>query len=261
MGLNDFVGKFLDPYDRPARLYPGLIVVAPIAVLIVCLYGTKYMVLSSLLSILGFSGVAYMLGSIARDAGKKTEEKLFIKWGGKPTTLMLRHSDKRIDAITKARIHQLLSKAIDQPFPVNTEELAAPERADDFYRAGTVWLINNTRDTKAFPLVFKENVAYGFRRNMLGLKPIGIFVSLITVIWALVHSKVILITSPYFSIENLSNLGPAAVTSIVVSLAILFTWFLITEASLLRVANAYAERLLHSCDKVKPARAKKTTTP
>jgi len=112
MGLNELAGKFLDPYDRQARLYPGLIVLTPLAVVLVCLYGTKYIFASTVLSILGFSGIAYMLGSTARDAGKKVEDKLFAKLGGKPTTLMLRHRDTRIDGVTKNRIHQTLSKGI-----------------------------------------------------------------------------------------------------------------------------------------------------
>jgi hypothetical protein len=37
MGLNELAGKFLDPYDRQARLYPGLIVLTPLAVVLVCL--------------------------------------------------------------------------------------------------------------------------------------------------------------------------------------------------------------------------------
>ena len=262
MGLNDIVGKFLDPYDRPARLYPGLIVLTPLAVLLVCLYGTKYIIASSVLSILGFSGIAFMLGSTARDAGKKLEDKLFAKWGGKPTTLMLRHSDNRIDGFTKSRIHQTLSKGIVTAFPSPVDEIADPRQADEIYRAGTVWLINSTRDTKKFPLVFKENIAYGFTRNMLGLKRIGGLVALVSVIWTLFHAKVISIYEPYWSIDKFIALAPSSITSLVVSTTILFTWiFLITESSLLRVATAYSERLFHSCDNLKTIRSRTKATP
>lgn len=262
MGLNELVGKFLDPYDRPARLYPGLIVLTPLAVLLVCLYGTKYIIASSVLSILGFSGIAYMLGSTARDAGKKLEDKLFAKWGGKPTTQMLRHSDNRIDGFTKNRIHQTLSKGIMATFPSAADELANPQQADEIYRAGTVWLISNTRDTKKFPLVFKENIAYGFKRNMLGLKRIGGLVALTSVIWTLFHAKVISIYEPYWSMDKFIELAPSSITSLVVSTTILFTWiFLITESSLLRVATAYSERLFHSCDNLKKTRSRSKATP
>jgi hypothetical protein len=262
MGLNELAGKFLDPYDRQARLYPGLIVLTPLAVVLVCLYGTKYIFASTVLSILGFSGIAYMLGSTARDAGKKVEDKLFAKLGGKPTTLMLRHRDTRIDGVTKNRIHQTLSKGIVATFPSPADELANPQQADETYRAGTVWLISNTRDPKKFPLVFKENIAYGFRRNMLGLKRIGGLVALASVIWTLFHAKVISIYEPYWSMNKFIDLAPSSITALVVSTTILFTWiFLITESSLLRVATAYSERLFHSCDNLKTTRSRSKATP
>lgn len=264
MGLNDLIGKFLDPYDRPARLYPGFIVFAPLAVLLVCLYGMQNIFGSSVLSILGFSGIAYMLGSTARDAGKKAEDLLFPKWGGKPTTQMLRHRDGRIDVHTKAHIHQTLSQSIGKPMPSAADEQSNPIDADELYRAGVVWLINNTRDTKAFPLVFKENVAYGFRRNMFGLRLLGVCVAVIAILWALLHSQVIAFSSPYLVLEKLNDLAPSTLTSLAVSVAILIVWvFLINESSLLRVANAYAERLLHSCDNLKPkaSKSRKTAAP
>jgi hypothetical protein len=39
--LREISEKASDAYDRPARLYPGLMLLSPIAVLVVCLYGQE----------------------------------------------------------------------------------------------------------------------------------------------------------------------------------------------------------------------------
>jgi hypothetical protein len=40
-------------------------------------------------------------------------------------------------------------------------------------------LRNSTRDQKRFPLVFGELVSYGYRRNLLGLRPYGLTSSIL----------------------------------------------------------------------------------
>jgi hypothetical protein len=30
----------------------------------------------------------------------------------------------------------------------------------------TAWLLTQTRDTKTFSILFRENISYGFRRNL-----------------------------------------------------------------------------------------------
>lgn len=249
MGLGEFVDKLIDPYDKQARLYPGLIVFIPIAVLVVFLYGGQNFLASSLLSILGFSGAAYLLASSARNAGKKIEDRLFATWGGKPTTQLLRHSDHRIDKHTKERIHLILSQKIGKQLPNLEQETSNPSDADELYKACVVWLINNTRDVRKFPLVFKENIAYGFRRNMLGLKNIGIFVAVISIVWVLLYAHAFTPISPYFNVSGLLQSDIKILVPLIVSSVILIIWiFLVNESALKQVSFAYAERLLHSCD-------------
>lgn len=54
--------------------------------------------------------------------------------------------------------------------------------ADAFYSQCGVWLRENTRDTKKFPILFGENVTYGFRRNLLGVKALALWLNAIVVI-------------------------------------------------------------------------------
>jgi len=254
MAVSAFIPKFLDPYDRRARLYPGLLVVAPVGVLVVCLYGTANIALSSVVSILGFSGAAYALGRVARDAGKRIQDTLFEKWGGAPTTQILRHRDTSIDVHTKERFHRVLSKGIKKNLPTAEAERNDHAAADELYRAATVWLIGQTRDTKAFGLVFKENVAFGFQRNALGLRPLGAAVAFICIVWALLNTQVIQFTEPYFSAARVLGLNSPAMVTLCVSTAMLIAWtFFFSEAAVKRTGFSYAERLLQSCDRLSPA--------
>ncbi|MBI3805325.1 MAG: hypothetical protein HY282_16365 [Nitrospirae bacterium] len=248
--MSAFIPKFLlDPYDRPARLYPGLLVFLPIAVLLVCLYGTAHIIVSSVLSILGFCGAGYALGRVSRDAGKRIQDKLFRKWGGAPTTQLLRYRDTSIDVYTKERFHGVLAQGLKKPLPAAEAERADPAAADELYRAATVWLIAQTRDTKKFPLVFKENVAFGFQRNCLGLRCYGIAMTAICIAWALFHAKVLMVTPPYFFSNPMLTLEPAEMITLGVSAMMLIAWlFLLNEGALKRTGFSYAERLLQSCD-------------
>ena len=121
-------------------------------------------------------------GTILSDvcyAGKRLEEIPYREWGGKPTTQLLRHRDNTIEGVTKQRYHAFLAGKINVPFPDKNQEANNSVAADEVYQSGVRWLLNHTRpeDNKKFELIFKENVAYGFRRNALGVKPLGLVIS------------------------------------------------------------------------------------
>lgn len=44
------------------------------------------------------------------------------------------------------------------------------------------WLRANTRNKETFPLVYEENINYGFKKNMMRLKPIGITINIIAIL-------------------------------------------------------------------------------
>jgi hypothetical protein len=90
--------------------------------------------------------------------------------GEKFTTILLRHRDSTISMATKKTYHAFLKKASKRSMPSCESEQADPEGADDCYRGAVEWLLEATRSEKRFPLVRSENISYGFRRNLLGLK-------------------------------------------------------------------------------------------
>lgn len=69
---------FKDPYERKARLTPGLLVALPVLVPLVCVYGPRHPVLTAVVGLLGGCGALYALASIARGRGKKLEEGVVV---------------------------------------------------------------------------------------------------------------------------------------------------------------------------------------
>lgn len=251
MGLSNILTKLFDPYERQARAYPGLLVVAPAATVFVCLTTTDKLLSSTLVSLLVSCGTAYALGRVARNAGKRLQDRLFLKWGGAPTTQVLRHRNLVIDAHTKDRYHKVLAKGIGKSFPTKESEIADPQAADDLYRAGTTWLLGQTRDTRFFPLVFKENIAFGFQRNAFGLRIIGILVSIFCLIVVTVIAAIETNFNASPTLEVVTKIGASQLVALAVSLAFLGMWiFGHTEQALQRTAFAYALRLFESCDRL-----------
>jgi hypothetical protein len=98
------------------------------------------------------------------------------------TTKLLRHRDISIDAPTKARYHRALGNSVPGlKMPTPADELAHPETADAVYRSVTRRLAEARRGPN-FPMISYENASYGFRRNMLGLKPIAIVLAFLVAV-------------------------------------------------------------------------------
>lgn len=252
MTLDDLVTRVTDPYERQARLYPALLALLPLLVMVTLLYGPRASALTSAVIIAVSCGGLYLTTNLCRELGKRLEKKLFREWGGKPTTRLLRHRDHTIEAATKRRYHSFLAAKINEVFPDKDQEAKNPNPADEIYQSGVRWLLNHTRpdDNKKFDLLFKENIAYGFRRNALGMKPIGLILSIGTLLWTLEREDVLFIsTRNLIDVAAFGRVPEPAAASLIVSAVMIVTWMLFfTRANLRTAAFTYAETLLRACD-------------
>src|SRR6185437_4030477 len=135
--LRRLVGKVVpDRYACNARLYPSLLVIAPAVIAVVAIVKLELSWLHSLWIGIGAAGGLYWLSQLARDPGKKLEPGLWRAWGGAPSIAILRHSDPRIDPITKARYHaRLIELVLNTSAPTPESEEADPTAADACYSA------------------------------------------------------------------------------------------------------------------------------
>lgn len=252
MRLDEVVARITDPYERTARLYPALLALLPLLALVMLLYGPKVASLTGAVTVAVSCGGLYLTTNLCRELGKRLEETLYREWGGKPTTQLLRHRDNTIEGVTKQRYHAFLASKINVPFPDKNQEANNPLAADEIYRSGVRWLLNHTRpeDNKKFELIFRENVAYGFRRNALGIKSLGLVISVGCLLWVLVVQGVFV--SPkhrLIDVTALSRMPEPATASLIVSVVLIVSWlFFFTKSSLRSAAFTYAETLLRACD-------------
>lgn len=231
-----------DPYERKARVIPGLLVALPLLVPLLCVYGAKHPVLTGVIGLLGGCGAIYALASVARGRGKMLEETLVKKWGGMPTTIALRHREKFLDSVSKQRYHTAITAKLGIAMPTAEEESADQDKADDIYVGATKRLRELTRSNKQ--LLLKENTAYGFHRNMLAMKPVDIVSCILGIIYGLLIAKVLQVVPPHFDPMHFADPGLAAGLTLLISLALLVAWLLyFDQGAVRRLGFVYAERL------------------
>lgn len=241
--MNKLLDMFSEPYERKARLIPGLLLALPLIIPLVSVYGVKNPLLTGVVGVLSSCGAIYALSNIARGMGKRLENKLVAIWGGMPTTIILRHRDGYLDYVSKKRYHDAIEKKLGISMPTRIEEENNPINADEVYKGAIRRLRELTRKNRG--LLFKDNISYGFHRNMTGVKCIGIITSFLGLIYGLIIAGVITVIPPHFNVVHFANPGLAASLTLMISIILLFSWvFYFNKKTIKGFGYSYAERLL-----------------
>lgn len=232
-------------YTRRARLTPALIVALPLGLAVLSWSPDGLKAWTVLWTLFVWAGGTGLMAQVARDRGREKEKELFRSWGGKPTTRLLRYAGCENPVLVMRRHAALQNVLVDIHIPTETEESADPQHADDVYDTCVRWLLEQTRDQKKFNLIFEENCNYGFRRNLWGMKPMGI---MLCVLGFLLGLSVIAI-----HVKAHATVSPISYGSLACTLALLTFWIAWCNPSWIRLsANAYAERLLAASDTLGP---------
>ena len=238
MDLQKVLAYIPDEYTRKARLYPVLIVALPLIVLAAALFPDGIPGGKMLSSLFMLCGGSMLFAQVGRDLGKRKEPWLFDLWGGKPTTRMLRHRDASNTEQLSVRHEALAHLCTPVRIPTAEEERVDSMRADKIYETCVGMLIERTRDKEKFHLLFEENCNYGFRRNLWGMKPLGITVSV-------VRLCVIVILGLSMSLAADRQVTPDLYVYGIMSAIMLLMWIRWITPQWVRVpGDAYAERLL-----------------
>ena len=189
--------------------------------------------------------LAVFLAEKGRDRGRRLQSKLWKSWGGPLLTQYLRHRNDEINEHLKLGYHQKLSELLPHlSIPSAEEEALDPTGADSVYDACAQHLVNIVReDTKRFWSAFKENRSQGFRRNLWGLKPLGVVCSSVAVVAAAAW-----LVSAWQGTQTLT--APWVVATLL-CVGILGAWvFWVTPAFVRLPYDAYARRVLESLQKM-----------
>lgn len=234
----------LNPYARRARLAPVLIVMVPIGLALATWVPVEPEKWGTLLGVATVCGLTLFFAQLGRDQGKAKEAALFESWGGKPTTKFLSHSSSQLNAQTRDRYHKKLKRLRrDFRIPTAEEEAADPDAANGVYETCVDYLLERTRDTKAFPLVFAENVNYGFRRNLWGMKPAGLCIAIVAAIACISRAGL--------SWWQDGAVHAFSLVAFAVCIALAVLWAVRITPNWIRLAGeAYARRLLAALEKL-----------
>ena len=229
-----------DTYNLRARYRPPLLAAMPLALVVVAVEPGGSPWWGAIWAVVTWCGGTALIAQLGRDLGKRKEPMLFGRWGAAPTTARLRHRAPGNTALVQRRHAQLAGLLPDLRFPSPKEEAADPGPADEVYEAAVVYLRERTRNREKFPLVFEENCNYGFRRNLWGMKPIGVGIALLAV------AAVTVIASGRLGLAA----QPAALAAVgALNLLVAVLWiFWFTPKWVKIAADAYADRLLGALD-------------
>jgi hypothetical protein len=227
----------LDTYSFRARTLPVYLTLAPGILLLAALVPDGLQLPLSAAAAIVFAPISYFISQAGADFGKRLEKRLWRSWGGPPTTRFLRHGNDEFNEVTRDRLHVKL-RALGLTVPTREEQQQDERAADKYYESCTEELIRRTRDDKKFPLVFKGLVEYGFRRNLLGLKPFGIIIAIASLSGA-----------AWSTYANWSPEEPPAIAIVagLITAGLLVSWAMwVTEYAVKLAANRYARFILEA---------------
>lgn len=232
--------KQFDTYNLKTRVFPALIAGLPTLALLFVIVPWDHLGLSHVIA--GAMGVVllFAFADLARHRGKTVEAKL----ASNATPEQWHRGNPDIPEGSKDRFRAFVASQLKQTPPTAEEEQVDPHRANDFYLTANAWLRDRTRDNRTYAILFGENITYGYRRNLLGLKPIGLLVNLIVLIFC---ASVLWFRPPYFT--ALADLEEKLV--IIIVAAILHSAYLLFAVGKKAVRDAsrvYGRQLILSCD-------------
>lgn len=226
------IDKFLDPYELKARIVPGLLLA--LAVLVDLVFAAPVLSSLPIFAATGICSLAlvYFLGNFARARGRAIEPELWKRWGGPPSTRLLRHRDSLFGDDLKESVRGALVRTLSVRLMTADEEAKDSERADkvivDAFRQVRQYLQHHDPDG----LWQKQNIEYGFCRNLMGCRVAWSFLSIAAVVFAAIHGQR----------TGGGLLNPASAVALVsLFCAVYVGWFVLPEATK-RVADEYAEK-------------------
>lgn len=192
-----------DRYEIHARLLPAMAAVLPVTIL----------AFGAALHFGHFGGViapgsgldlivTILFSRVGHALGRRVEDQCRASWGGLPTTRWLMPDDTSHSEQQKRIWRQAIAKLSG----LNIEAVLATGDIDELRRAlddGVLTARNKIRSEKRAELLRKQNIYYGFARNIAGLAPIAALLSLLSMGIAGVAACNNVAAAPLFGVEAL----------------------------------------------------------
>lgn len=170
----DSLGELIpDKYELNARLRPALLLLLP-PILVALAWIPELRTMGGVILTLAVTcGVTYFISQAARRRGLALEARWGDAIGRRHSAQLLSRDNTEIGSSLKQRLIALVNE-FGPGFPTPAEETADPQAAEARRLDAVGWLLEVTRADAQSSLLLAENIAYGFWRNLRGLKPIGL---------------------------------------------------------------------------------------
>lgn len=229
--------SIFDAYNLRARLCPSLILLSPIAISIFLCIEKIHTVSATSFFLIILLAFANSVPIIQR----RLYEKHLSKSNGQlkknnRAAEILSQSDNTIDTVSKERYYRKLAKCDESFSPFLTSNHNSAN--DELCKSAEVYLRSRTRDNR---LVLEENINYGFCKNLIEGKRVGIilcgvcFVCVIGISW--------LVFDTFSAIPFQNHL--AAILDLFI---LLFLLLGMKDSDLNRAADNYAMALITAID-------------
>ena len=232
--------KQFDTYNLKARVFPALIAGLPTLALLFVIVpwdrlGISHVIASTMGVVLLFA-----FADLARHRGKIIEARL----GSNATPEQWHRGNSDVPEGSKDRFRAFVAGQLNQAAPSAHDERTDPHRANDFYLTANAWLRDQTRDRPGYEILKGENVTYGYRRNLLGLKLIGLLINGTVLAFSIL---VLWFRPPYFaSLASLDEKLVIIVAAVVLHSAYLL--FAVGKKAVRDASRVYGRQLILSCD-------------
>lgn len=227
----------IDSYRTRARMFPVYVTISPVILTIAALVPKGLDLPLAGAAAIVLVPLSFLASQVGADFGKRIEKDLWLKWGGPPTTRFLRHGNDEYSADSRERVHEKLRR-FGLNVPTEAEESGDQAASDTRWVSCTEELIRRTRSKKKYPLVFKGLVEYGFRRNLLGLKSIGLpicVLSLISCAWSV------------WATWNSNEITAVGVSTTLLLVSLTLVWLFWVKENIVSIsANRYARFILEA---------------
>lgn len=221
--------ELLDTYNIRARLSASIILLAPIALTSflcfdeVASFATSTVFIGLLLAFTNY------LPILQRHICKNLKYENYA-------SQLLRADDTTLNTVSKKRYYDKLVQ-IDESFslfstPNNSKEFS------DCCDSAVIYLRNHTRDNR---IIQEELINYGFYKNLLSSKPIGVIICILLAVFISLYS--------WLKFKQLSSIPIENYFSVAVNVAMILFWiFGVTKEMFKNTAKEYAKTLIASID-------------
>jgi len=225
------IEKFIDEYEVKARLAPGVIVALPALIdaiyLVPALSSWPVFTAGGIIALV----LLYGLGHIIRAEGQQLEPALWKQWGGPPSTRLMRSNDRFFGAELKNSIRAALTQEFGVTLPTPAEEKKDPAGADKAIADAFGRVRGFLRRSDPTGVWQKNNIEYGFCRNLLGGR----------MLWASVAAGSVVVAIWHSATNHLGLVNPAMVVSCLSLFAAGYVGWRVLPKATKRTAERYAE--------------------